>query len=108
MVAWQRQFVREPVPEELQNQPSDLDWKRFIQPTDKNRPYHGYQFNRFRASFDFGGGQFTDLFTHWDDAAHMLLGEDVPYSATASGALYTLELQNEVSGRTISDTADSA
>jgi hypothetical protein len=47
-------FVK-PVPAELQTQPSDLAWKRFIQPTDKNRPYHAYQFNCFRAFFDFGG-----------------------------------------------------
>jgi predicted dehydrogenase len=100
-------FVK-PVPAELQNQPSDLDWKRFIQPTDKNRPYHPYQFNCFRAFFDFGGGQFTDLFTHWVDAAHMLLGEDIPDSANASGGMYIPELQNDGSGRTVPDTVNAA
>ena len=100
-------FVK-PVPADLQSQPSDLDWKRFIEPTDKNRPYHPYQFNCFRAFFDFGGGQFTDLFTHWVDAAHMLIGEDIPISANASGGLFIPELQNDGSGRTIPDTVDAA
>ena len=80
-------FVK-PVPAELQSRPADLDWKRFIEPTDKNRPYHPYQYNCFRAFFDFGGGQFTDLFTHWVDAAHMLIGEDIPVSANASGGQF--------------------
>jgi predicted dehydrogenase len=100
-------FVKS-VPKELQSRPADLDWKRFIEPTDKNRSYHPYQYNCFRAFFDFGGGQFTDLFTHWVDAAHMLIGEDVPVSANASGGQFIPELQNDGSGRTIPDTVDAA
>lgn len=100
-------FVK-PVPPELQSQPDDLDWKRFIEPVQKTRPYHAYQYNCFRAFFDFGGGQFTDLFTHWVDAAHMLIGEDVPSSANASGGVFIPELRNDGSGRTIPDTVDAA
>jgi len=96
-------FVR-PVPPELAKQPADLDWKRFIEPVDKNRPYHPYQYNCFRAFFDFGGGQFTDLFTHWVDAAHMLIGQDVPDSATSTGGQFIPEYLNDGSGRTVPDT----
>lgn len=96
-------FVK-PVPPELVRQPADLDWKRFIEPVDKNRPYHPYQYNCFRAFFDFGGGQFTDLFTHWVDAAHMLLGEDVPDSATSTGGQFIPDYLNDGSGRTVPDT----
>jgi predicted dehydrogenase len=96
-------FVR-PVPPELATQPADLDWKRFIEPVDKNRPYHPYQYNCFRAFFDFGGGQFTDLFTHWVDSAHMLIGEDVPDSATSTGGQFISDYKNDGSGRTVPDT----
>jgi predicted dehydrogenase len=101
-----RSFVR-PVPPELVKQPAELDWKRFIEPVDKNRPYHAYQYNCFRAFFDFGGGQFTDLFTHWVDAAHMLVGEDRPYQASAVGGQYIPEYKNDGSGRTIPDTVSA-
>lgn len=96
-------FVK-PVPAELETQPADLDWKRFVAPVDKNRSYHPYQYNCFRAFFDFGGGQFTDLFTHWVDAAHMLIGEDVPDSATSTGGQFIPKLKNDGSGRTVPDT----
>jgi predicted dehydrogenase len=92
-----------PVPAELQTQPHDLDWKRFVGPV-KWRPYHPYQYNVFRAYLDFGGGQFTDLFAHWVDVAHMLLEEDRPSGASAMGGFYMPELQNDGSGRTAPDT----
>jgi predicted dehydrogenase len=100
-------FVK-PVPPELVNQPPDLDWKRYIEPVSKTRPYNAYQYNCFRAYFDFGGGQFTDLFTHWVDVAHMLLGEDAPNAANAMGGLYIPELQSDGSGRTVPDTVSAA
>ncbi len=99
-------FVK-PVPPELKSQPADLDWKRFIEPVEKSRPYHAYQYNCFRAFFDVGGGQFTDLFTHWVDAAHMLIGEDIPDMAFASGGQFIPELRNDGSGRTIPDTVNA-
>jgi predicted dehydrogenase len=99
-------FVR-PVPPDLEKQPADLDWKRFIEPVEKNRPYQPYQYNCFRAFFDFGGGQFTDLFTHWVDAAHMLVGEDLPDAACATGGQFIPEYRNDGSGRTVPDTVNA-
>lgn len=100
-------FVK-PVPPELQTQPADLDWRRFVEPVSKTREYKPYQYNCFRAFFDFGGGQFTDLFTHWVDAAHMLIGEDIPNSCNASGGNFIPELNQDGSGRDIPDTVDAA
>jgi len=74
-------FVKR-VPLELQKQPADLDWKRFVEPV-AWREYHPYQYNCFRAYLDFGGGQFTDLFAHWVDVAHMMIEEDRPHAASA-------------------------
>jgi len=42
----------------------------------------------WRAYLDFGGGQVTDLFTHWIDVVHMFMGQDNPISAAAAGGIY--------------------
>ena len=44
-------------------------------------------------------GQVTDLFTHWIDVVHMLMGQDIPASATAAGGVDCYK-----DGRTAPDT----
>ncbi|HWQ56313.1 MAG TPA: Gfo/Idh/MocA family oxidoreductase [Bryobacteraceae bacterium] len=83
---------------DLRAQPPDLDWARFVGPV-KWRDWDPQQFFNFRAYLDFGGGQITDLFTHWIDAVHMMVGEDVPMSAVAAGGVYHYK-----DGRTAPDT----
>ena len=41
----------------------------------------------------------TDLFTHFIDAAHMLIGEDIPHSGSAAGGVFHYK-----DGRTAPDT----
>jgi predicted dehydrogenase len=85
-------------PTSLQNKPSNLDWARFLGPV-KWRDWDPQQYYNWRAYLDFGGGQVTDLFTHWIDVVHMFLGPDVPKSASAAGGVY-----NYKDGRTAPDT----
>ena len=85
-------------PASLQTQPADLDWARFVGPLHW-RDYDAQQFYNWRAYLDYGGGQITDLFTHWIDVVHMFLGRDVPVAASASGGVY-----NYKDGRTAPDT----
>jgi len=85
-------------PAELQTRPSNLDWARFLGPV-KWRDYDPQQYWNFRAYLDFGGGQVTDLFTHWIDVVHMFMDQDNPTAATASGGVY-----NYKDGRTAPDT----
>jgi len=85
-------------PEYLQTKPSNLDWARFLGPL-KWRDYDPQQYWNWRAYLDFGGGQVTDLFTHWIDVVHMFLGKDIPTSAVAAGGVY-----NYKDGRTAPDT----
>ncbi len=87
-------------PVSLQTQPKDLDWPHFLGPV-KWRDYDPQQYYNWRAYLDFGGGQVTDLFTHWIDVVHMFLGKDVPFSASAAGGIY-----NYKDGRTAPDTID--
>ncbi len=85
-------------PAELTPKPSNLDWARFLGPV-KWRDYDPQQFWNFRAYLDFGGGQVTDLFTHWIDVVHMFMDRDDPTSASAAGGIYFAK-----DGRTAPDT----
>ncbi len=85
-------------PPELQKQPSNLDWARYLGPV-KWREYDPQMYWNFRAYLEFGGGQITDLFTHWIDAVHLLLDQDDPVAAVSSGGVYHYR-----DGRTAPDT----
>jgi predicted dehydrogenase len=85
-------------PASLQQQPSNLDWAHFLGPV-KWRDYDPQQYFNWRAYLDFGGGQVTDLFTHWIDVVHMFMGKEIPTAAVASGGVYAYK-----DGRTAPDT----
>jgi len=85
-------------PASLQQKPPNLDWAHFLGPV-KWRDYDPQQYFNWRAYLDFGGGQVTDLFTHWIDVVHMFLGSEIPASAVASGGVYAYR-----DGRTAPDT----
>jgi predicted dehydrogenase len=86
------------VPEKYQQKPSNLEWARFLGPV-KWRDWDPPQYFNFRAYLDFGGGQITDLFTHWIDVVHMFMEQDNPVAAVASGGVYHYK-----DGRTAPDT----
>jgi predicted dehydrogenase len=85
-------------PESLKTLPSNLDWAHFLGPV-KWREWDPQQYWNWRAYLDFGGGQVTDLFTHWIDVAHMFMGQEIPESAVAAGGVYYYK-----DGRTAPDT----
>ena len=85
-------------PRSLATQPSNLDWAHFLGPL-KWRDWDPQQYWNWRAYLDFGGGQVTDLFTHWIDVVHMFMGKDIPIAAQASGGVYHYK-----DGRTAPDT----
>jgi predicted dehydrogenase len=85
-------------PASLATKPDNLDWAHFLGPV-KWRDWDPQQYWNWRAYLDFGGGQVTDLFTHWIDVVHMFTGQDIPSAAVASGGIY-----NYKDGRTAPDT----
>lgn len=85
-------------PARMAARPSDLDWAKFLGPV-KWRDWDPQQYWNFRAYLDFGGGQVTDLFTHWIDVVHMFMNQDDPISAVAAGGVYHYK-----DGRTAPDT----
>jgi predicted dehydrogenase len=82
----------------FKDKPAGLDWKKFLGPV-KYRDFDAQQFYNWRAYLDFGGGQITDLFTHWIDVVHWFMGEDVPVAASAAGGVFHYK-----DGRTAPDT----
>src|SRR5579884_2524641 len=85
-------------PDYLQQKPSNLDWARYLGPL-KWRDWDPQQYWNWRAYLDFGGGQVTDLFTHWIDVVHMFMGQEIPIAASAAGGIYEYK-----DGRTAPDT----
>ena len=61
-----------------------LDWKRFLGNA-SDRPFDADQYANWRWYWDFGSGAMTDLFVHWVDVAHWIMGVDTPSRATANG-----------------------
>ncbi len=78
--------------------PAGLNWERFVGPRPP-RPWDVRQFWNWRAYLDFGGGQITDLFTHWIDVVQWFMKEDLPQAAVAAGGVYHYR-----DGRTAPDT----
>jgi predicted dehydrogenase len=85
-------------PDSLRMQPANLDWARFLGQV-RWRDWDPQQYWCFRSYLDFGGGQVTDLFTHWIDVVHMFTGSDIPDAAVAAGGIYSFP-----DGRTSPDT----
>lgn len=85
-------------PASLQQRPTNLDWARYLGPL-QWRDWDPQQYWNWRAYLDFGGGQVTDLFTHWIDVVHMFTGQEIPRSATSAGGVYHYK-----DGRTAPDT----
>src|SRR4051812_6055006 len=72
-------------------QPDKLDWKQWLGSA-PDQPFRPERFYQWRHYWDFGGGQLTDLMTHWIDVVHWYMDVDAPLSASATGRNYSLKL----------------
>jgi predicted dehydrogenase len=81
-------------PRWMANQPrvdrEKLDWKRFLGSAPA-QPFDELRFLRWRWFWDFGGGHLTDLYSHWIDVIHWLMGVDSPSSVEAMGQSFELK-----------------
>src|SRR5688572_14967075 len=68
-----------------------LDWKQWLGPAG-DQPFRPERFYQWRHFWDFGGGQVTDLMTHWIDVVHWFMNVEAPLSAVATGSNYNLRL----------------
>src|SRR5262245_26447329 len=68
-----------------------LDWKRWLGPA-PDRAFAPERFYQWRHFWDYGGGQITDLMTHWIDVVHWYMNVDAPTLAVATGRNYNIKL----------------
>ncbi len=71
--------------------PDKLDWKKWLGPA-KDQPFKPERFYQWRHFWDFGGGQLTDLMTHWIDVVHWYMNVEAPLSAYSSGKNYNMTM----------------
>lgn len=74
---------------ESRPQPPGLDWDRFLGPAPK-RPFEWMRYDSWRLFPDYGGGQLSDILTHWVDVAQWFMNDPRPLDAVASGGIYAL------------------
>jgi predicted dehydrogenase len=68
-----------------------LDWKQWLGPA-PDQPFRPERFYQWRHFWDFGGGQLTDLMTHWIDVVHWYMDVEAPLSAMTVGHNYNIKL----------------
>jgi predicted dehydrogenase len=68
-----------------------LDWKAWLG-TATDRPFQPERFYQWRHFWDYGGGQITDLMTHWIDVVHWYMDVDAPLTTAATGRNYNLKI----------------
>jgi predicted dehydrogenase len=64
-----------------------LDWKSWLG-TAPDQPFAEIKYRRWRWFWDFGGGAFTDLMTHWIDVIMWYMNSPVPQTVSAFGAVH--------------------
>lgn len=66
---------------------SQLDWEQWLGSRPK-QPFDAMKFRRWRFFWDFGGGIFTDLLTHWIDVVQWFMDSPAPERVQASGSTH--------------------
>ena len=64
-----------------------LDWKAWLGPAPE-QPFSELRYRRWRWFWDFGGGAFTDLMTHWIDVIMWYMNSPEPLTVSAFGAVH--------------------
>jgi len=67
--------------------PENLDWERFLGPTEKV-PFDPERYFRWRRYWTYSGGIATDLYYHHITPLIHVTGREFPYRATAAGGNY--------------------
>ena len=82
-------FPNQRRPLKAKPQQAGLDWGRFLGPAPQ-RPFDWPRYDSWRLFRDYGGGQLSDILTHWVDVAQWFMEEPHPVDAVASGGIYRL------------------
>jgi predicted dehydrogenase len=71
--------------------PQLLDWKRWLGGA-PDQAFDEEKYRHWRWFWNFGGGAFTDLFTHWIDVVHWAMKDDAPKLTQAMGDKYFFDM----------------
>jgi len=71
--------------------PTLLDWKRWLGGA-PDQAFDEEKYRHWRWFWSFGGGAFTDLFTHWIDVVHWAMKDDTPKITQAMGDKYFFDM----------------
>jgi predicted dehydrogenase len=82
---WYQDYLNSKDPGEVDV--SQLDWQQWLGPGPK-QPFDAMKFRRWRFFWDFGGGVFTDLMTHWIDVIQWFMNSPEPERVQASGSTH--------------------
>jgi predicted dehydrogenase len=69
-----------------------LDWKRWLGAAPA-QPFDSTIYGRWRYFWDFGGGIFTDLMTHWMDVVQWMMNSPAPSLVQAYGGKHAIAWQ---------------
>ncbi len=86
---WYQNYVHTSWQDEEEVDPSRLNWKQFLGSA-PDQPFDPVKYRRWRFFWDFGGGIFTDLMTHWIDVVQWYMKSPLPTSVTATGTTHAL------------------
>jgi predicted dehydrogenase len=86
---WYQNYLRRPRPDR-EIEFAKLDWERWLGAAPK-RAFDPIVYRRWRFFWDFGGGIFTDLMTHWIDVIQWFLASPAPSAVQALGATHALK-----------------
>ncbi len=67
-----------------------LDWEQFLGSACP-RPFDAWRYSNWRWFWDYGGGTLTDLYSHWIDAIHWIMGASVPLEVRGQGSKFQVE-----------------
>lgn len=87
---WYQNYLRRPRPDQAID-PAKLDWERWLGAAPK-QPFDVVRFRRWRFFWDFGGGIFTDLMTHWIDVIQWFLNSPTLQTVQAFGAKHAVKM----------------
>lgn len=82
---WNQNYATQKTPPAVDS--SKLDWNQFLGNACP-REFDAWRFSNWRWFWDYGGGTLTDLFSHWIDSVHWVMGDSVPVEARGQGSKF--------------------
>lgn len=68
---------------------SKLEWQQFLGNACP-REFDPWRYSNWRWFWDYGNGTLTDLFSHWIDTVHWIMGDSVPTEARGQGTRFLI------------------